>query len=1087
MKTRIHILVQALIIVIMGSDLAWALRFRNVSQNGIWHNEANWQMSVNSVQWQAAGRIPTAADNDIEWILIQRGTVIEVTQDLKVNRLLVEGRLKATASLTVVNGPEETDMLVGSFFNYGYIEHCGNIDIQDGAKVDAWWGNWTNHCTSVNSAAPTNSLSSGSITNRGEIKMGNFTYSGGSVRGNPFLYDPSLNSTATLVLDQAADDTSMAIFWPSTNGPANITVTGNLTLNGTRTIGGTLRLEGSSAVINNLGEILIEGTFERGLGSGSLIGNPLRYGANGALTISNSVNASDVIDDENLFWPATNGPANVNVVGNVTLNTTRTVAGTLVVSIKFYVVGTLITNGTTKVTGTLDITGTHINNGTIQALTGGIEVSGKLTNNGTTQLNFFTLNPGGVVSGNDFVYDKARGGTLIFNSSYNINDSTPLWPRQNGPANVKIPPAISVTVNAARAVSGVLQIDGTLQVADTLTTNGTVGGGTLQVEGTLIANGTTIVRTLIVAGTLINYGTMENYGTYQISGTLTNNGTTTSYGPYEVSGTLINNGTQNLSVCQVSGTLTNNGATHITFTFQLDQGATANGNDFTYNENGTLVFNNASGAYDVNSGSVYWPKTNGPANVILQDTGGITMKVARAVKQFETAAKVTNADSLTITDTVLLNVGGSFDSPPIYTDEATLLYGSNGTYQVSVEWRSGTTIGAGVPMNVVINHDATVNMPSSPRTCPGYLRNSGTLVLNPTPGADLSVGGNWENEGTFEPNLRAVIFNGKTEQSIGFNRRMNMFDYLTINNPAGILVEGQEGGEGGDEEIASVTVEQTLTFAAGNIRLRLADLTLEGPVNGSALNRHVVTYEKGRVVRAIAADSSFQFPIGPTEKSYNPLTITLAPGDTTETFSVRVDSMVASNDSLFVQRTWDIQEKTPGDNHAALTFQWAGAEEGAKFRRNISSTYLDDAEVVSNRVAMGTDPYMVSTTGEFPCTEFALYTVGTPENVTGVEERVNELPTAFMLSQNYPNPFNPSTTISYALPQAVEVELKVYDLTGKEIATLVSGKQLAGKHEVRWSPNGLASGVYVYRLQAKDTSSGSTQKVVLTKKIILLQ
>jgi|GEM_PF-6851298 len=86
----------------------------------------------------------------------------------------------------------------------------------------------------------------------------------------------------------------------------------------------------------------------------------------------------------------------------------------------------------------------------------------------------------------------------------------------------------------------------------------------------------------------------------------------------------------------------------------------------------------------------------------------------------------------------------------------------------------------------------------------------------------------------------------------------------------------------------------------------------------------------------------------------------------------------------------------------------------------------------------------------------------------------SDLPEAFQLSQNYPNPFNPTTTISFALPEAVNnVRLDIYDLTGALVRSLVSGAQEAGYHEVTWNgqdANGrhVVSGTYLYRLQAGD-------------------
>ncbi len=90
-----------------------------------------------------------------------------------------------------------------------------------------------------------------------------------------------------------------------------------------------------------------------------------------------------------------------------------------------------------------------------------------------------------------------------------------------------------------------------------------------------------------------------------------------------------------------------------------------------------------------------------------------------------------------------------------------------------------------------------------------------------------------------------------------------------------------------------------------------------------------------------------------------------------------------------------------------------------------------------------------------------------------------ELPSAFALHQNYPNPFNPVTVVSYDLPVTSQVSLKVYDLLGKEIATLVDGIQEAGYKSVEFDATILASGVYFYRLTAGD--------VVATKKLVVLK
>jgi polyhydroxybutyrate depolymerase len=99
--------------------------------------------------------------------------------------------------------------------------------------------------------------------------------------------------------------------------------------------------------------------------------------------------------------------------------------------------------------------------------------------------------------------------------------------------------------------------------------------------------------------------------------------------------------------------------------------------------------------------------------------------------------------------------------------------------------------------------------------------------------------------------------------------------------------------------------------------------------------------------------------------------------------------------------------------------------------------------------------------------------------VVGVSEKHQTIPNNFSLSQNYPNPFNPSTTIKYQIPELSFVILKVYDVLGNEIATLVNEEKTAGTFEITWYAENLSSGVYFYRLQAG--SFVETKKMILMK------
>jgi hypothetical protein len=88
--------------------------------------------------------------------------------------------------------------------------------------------------------------------------------------------------------------------------------------------------------------------------------------------------------------------------------------------------------------------------------------------------------------------------------------------------------------------------------------------------------------------------------------------------------------------------------------------------------------------------------------------------------------------------------------------------------------------------------------------------------------------------------------------------------------------------------------------------------------------------------------------------------------------------------------------------------------------------------------------------------------------VTGIESDSKTIPNQFALNQNYPNPFNPTTTIEFSFPQSGFVALKIYNIFGEEVATLVSEKLNAGKYRYDWDAGTLASGIYLYRIQAEN-------------------
>ncbi len=159
-------------------------------------------------------------------------------------------------------------------------------------------------------------------------------------------------------------------------------------------------------------------------------------------------------------------------------------------------------------------------------------------------------------------------------------------------------------------------------------------------------------------------------------------------------------------------------------------------------------------------------------------------------------------------------------------------------------------------------------------------------------------------------------------------------------------------------------------------------------------------------------------------------------------------------------RWWALQTNPyPGYIFAGVPKTWKGWNDGYPVPENLkySNTALYHA---------GTDGLPLGDLNWFP-------------NISGVKQISNTTPTKFQLAQNYPNPFNPTTIIKYELPKSGLVSLSIYNILGQKVATLFNGFQKSGVYKVNFDASKLASGVYLYRLEANG--------LTLTKKMVLLK
>jgi hypothetical protein len=173
-----------------------------------------------------------------------------------------------------------------------------------------------------------------------------------------------------------------------------------------------------------------------------------------------------------------------------------------------------------------------------------------------------------------------------------------------------------------------------------------------------------------------------------------------------------------------------------------------------------------------------------------------------------------------------------------------------------------------------------------------------------------------------------------------------------------------------------------------------------------------------------------------------------------------------------IRAKWNINESVAGGGNYTLQFGWVTVLEDTPFRTDRISNarifhMVDTTEAGSGSYTTQfiTQPYTVSRGG---ITTLGPFAVGRFRDVTGVAEREPAVPMQFSLSQNYPNPFNPTTSIQYSVISTRHVSLKIYDLLGREVGTLVNEVMQPGTYTVQWNAVNNASGVYLYRLTAGD-------------------
>jgi len=192
--------------------------------------------------------------------------------------------------------------------------------------------------------------------------------------------------------------------------------------------------------------------------------------------------------------------------------------------------------------------------------------------------------------------------------------------------------------------------------------------------------------------------------------------------------------------------------------------------------------------------------------------------------------------------------------------------------------------------------------------------------------------------------------------------------------------------------------------------------------------------------------------VGPLGRGYTNILVTAYKDSSDKTVVVAVNPDASSENINFV-----LGDSTSGTFHTYVTSATQNVEKGNDIAAS-GSGFTATLPAQSITTFVSDDLKVITTATEKPPTR---------------------LPESYKLFQNYPNPFNPTTTIRYRLPASSHVSLKVYDILGREVETLVDRRVSAGDHQIRFDASHLASGIYIYRLKAGNFVQ--TQRMTLIK------
>ncbi len=821
---------------------------------------------------------------------------------------------------------------------------------------------------------------------------------------------------------------------------------------GTMTIGGNLTMSGSAVLLTG-GTVVVTGTTSFAGTSGYQIN------ASNSVTFNGNVTSSSITNGTIRYGGDTTTTPTATFNGDVT-----TTGATLFVSSN---------SGNPTTTGNRLFAPTVNFNGNVYVDVANTFISVSSTQPSAIKLNFggsnkvFSINTGissfinlrGNVTFTTSREIQTNAGTYLALTS-RPNSVTPEW-------TVKIDNGVTLTIASGASVATTTRsfADGT--GAGNVTVNGELRIGQTGGWNSVFTN--TGTNTLGDASTVTYNGSSAQVTGAALPSSLANlslsntNGVTLSASVWAGTTTVASA----VTLATGAHTFTNSGTMTVNGTFQISEGGWATGNPFTYGAAGKLVFANSTNYGINNDPPAYWPSSNSPFDVTVPAAGITLNSINRTIAGTLTLnGGVVNGQGLTLNGTTQINTGGYVTGSPSFGASSTLVYNvGSGGYTSSDEWPSSNA-----PANVTVQNATPVILSGSRTVSTALTLTSGKLILGSN---NLTVPA---ISGASASAYVVAIGSGELRRTVSSTGSVSLpigdFSHYT---PAVIFITGANafssayiGGrvtasKHGSNSSTTDYLNRYWSISGNGITAPIYNVSLnyvDTDIAGTEGNIYLGKYDTGWIL-ANAADVAANTISGTGFTAFSDFT-----GGENNVMPVELSSFRAVGKGNTVELKWNTA--TELNNHGFDVERRSSSNELSPANNWTKVSFIPGTGS-TNTASSYCYTDVISVNGKYSYRLKQIDNNGAGTYSMIVEANVIAVPDAYTVSNNYPNPFNPSTTIGFTVKQTEHATVKVFDITGREVATLFNDIAQNGQlYTVQFNAGQFASGVYFCVVSTKN-------------------